>query len=73
MSKKNLLVGIVGALALVGLVAGGALAGEGDYPPLSAGKTSSVTVSSGGKEAASCGRAKVGEGLTVEECLSLCS
>jgi len=71
MSKKNLLVGIVSAFMLVGLVAGGALAGEGDYPPLNAGAT--VMVSTHGQDAANCGRADAKEGLTVAECLSRCS
>jgi len=73
MSKNNLLVAIVSAFLLVGLVAGGALAGEGDYPPLNAGSTSSVKAGTSGMDAANCGRADVREGLSIEECLSRCS
>lgn len=73
MSKKNLLVGIVSSFVLIGLVTGGALAGEGDYPPLKSGTTISLHANMSGKDAANCGRADVREGLTVEKCLSRCS
>ena len=71
MSLKNLLIGISSALLLVGMVAGGALAGEGDYPPLDT-TTGYAKISSQGKEAANCGKAGARENLTVEECLSIC-
>lgn len=72
MSKKNLLIGIVSVLAIFSF-AGAALAGEGDYPPLSTYVTSSAGVSSHSKDAADCGRTPTQQKLTVEECLSKCS